>query len=112
MRKKLLKQDTRIFFSYLGKQCQLNDIMQELATYIDSSSDLQKFAGSFSLVGKRVNHKFESEDTHAEKWYTGTVVEYDSASKFHTIKCDGEADQCQFDLIVDIIIGDLVVMDN
>jgi len=112
MRKKLLKQDIRIFFSHFGKQRTLDDVVQELGRFIESSATSLKFADGFLLVGKRINHKFELEDTHVDKWYSGTVVEYDPVSKLHRIRYDGEEDECQFDITVDIILGDLVVIDD
>ena len=112
IRKKLLKQNIKIAFTHSGKQRPLNDIIQELGSYIDSSSDSLKIVDPFTLIGKRVNRKFEVEDTHLEKWYSGTVVDYDPVSKLHTIKYDGEEDHCQFDITVDYILGDLVVIDD
>ena len=112
MRKKLLKQDIRIFFSRSGKQRPLDDIVQEIGRFIDSSTTSLEFANGFLLVGKRINHRFELEDTHVDKWYRGTVVEYDPVSKLHTIRYDSEKDECQFDITVDIILGDLVVINE
>ena len=111
MRKKLLKQNIKIIFTHSGKHRPLNDIVQELASFIDSTSGLLKTIDPFTLVGKRVNHKFELEDTHLERWYSGVVVDYDPVSKLHTIKYDGEEDSCQFDITVDYILGDVVVVD-
>ena len=111
IRKKLLKQNIKIAFTHSGKQRPLNDIIQELGSYIDSSSDSLKIVDPFTLIGKRVNRKFEVEDTHLEKWYSGTVVDYDPVSKLHTIKYDGE-DHCQFDITVDYILSDLVLIDD
>ena len=47
-----------------------------------------------------------------DKWYSGIVVEYDSVGKLHRIRYDGEEDECQFDITVDIILGDLVIIDD
>ena len=112
MRKILLKQNIRIVFTHSGKHHPLKDIIQELASFIDNSSSSLKIIDPLTLIGKRVNHKFELEDTHLEKWYSGIVVDYDPVSKLHTIQYDGEEDQCKFDVIIDIILGDLVVTDN
>ena len=38
-----------------------------------------------------MNHKFEP---NIERWYSGIVVDYDPISKLHTIKYDGEEDNC------------------
>ena len=112
IRKKLLKQNIRIVFTHSGKQRPLNEIAQELASFIGSTSASLKIIDPFTLLGKRVHHKFELEDTHLEKWYSGMVVDYDPVTKLHTIKYDGEEDHCQFDVTVDYILGDLVVIDN
>lgn len=40
------------------------------------------------------------------------VVDYDPGTKLHTIKYDGKEDHYQFDVTVDYILGDLVVVDN
>ena len=112
IRKKILKQNIRIVFTHSGKHRPIDDVIQELASFIDSSSHSLNTIDPLTLVGKRVNHKFELEDTHLEKWYSGTVVDYDPVSKLHTIKYDGEEDHCQFDITVDYILGDLVVTDN
>ena len=83
-----------------------------MASFIDSSSDSLNIIDPLTLVGKRINHKFELKDTHLEKRYSGTVVDYDPVTKLYTIMYDGEEDHCQFDIIVDYILGDLVVADN
>ena len=112
IRKKILKQNIKIVFTHSGKHRPIDDIINELASFIDSSSDSLNIIDPLTLVGKRINHKFELEDTHLEKWYSGTVVDYDPVTKLHTIMYDGEEDHCQFDIIVDYILGDLVVADN
>ena len=81
LRKKVLKEDIKIFFSRLGKQRPLDDILQELGRFIDCSSTSHGFPDGFSLVGKRINHKFELEGSREDKWYSGTVVEYDPVEK-------------------------------
>ena len=56
-------------------------IVQELGRFIDHFATSLKFANRFALVGKQINHKFELEDSHVDKWYSGIVVEYDPVSK-------------------------------
>ena len=107
-----MKQNIRIVFTHSGKHRPIDDLIQELASFIDSSSHSLYTIDPLTLVGKKVNHKFELEDTHLEKWYSGTVVDYNPVSKLHTIKYDGEEDHCQFDITMDYILGDLVVTDN
>ena len=107
MRKKLLKQNIRIVFTHSGKHRPVNEIIQELAGFI--ASNPVNMIDPFSLVGKRINHKFELADSHLEQWYSGIVVDYNPISKLHKIKYDGEEDHCQFDITVDYLLGDLVV---
>ena len=55
LRKKVLKEEIKIFFSRLGKQRPLDDIMQELGRFIDCFSTSHGFPDGFSLVGKHIN---------------------------------------------------------
>jgi len=88
-------------------------IVQELADYIDTS-DLPLIVASTankptSLIGKRVEHKFEHEDTHEAEWYCASIVGYDPSTKLFEITYDCEEDSCNFDIILDLILGDLVI---
>ena len=57
-----------------------------------------------------VQHKFENEDTHEPEWYAGSIVGYNCATKLLELAYDGETDTCNFDVILDIILGDLVIV--
>ena len=88
-------------------------LYNELADYIDTS-DLPLIVASIaneptSLIGKRVEHKFEHEDTHEAEWYCGSIVGYDPSTKLFEITYDGEDNSCNFDIILDLIFGDLVI---
>ena len=65
--------------------------------------------GPTEFIGKRVQYKFENEDTREPEWYTGSIVGYNSATKLFELSYDGEVDTCNFDVILDIILGDLVI---
>ena len=51
-------------------------------SFIDSYSGLLKTIDPFTLVGKRMNHKFEPD---IERWYSGIVVDYDPISTNYQI---------------------------
>ena len=42
----------------------------------------------------------------------GTVAQLLPVGKLHGINFDGEEDECHFDITVDIILDDLVVLDD
>ena len=54
LRKKVLKENIKIFFSRLGKHRLLDDILQDLGRFVDCSSTSHGFLDGFSLVGKRI----------------------------------------------------------
>lgn len=62
------------------------------------------------MVGKNICHLFEINKMET-KWFTGTVLAYDNTIKTHKIKYDGEDDQCQFDLNIDLLSGDIKIID-
>ena len=43
------------------------------------------------------------------EWYHGTIVNYDAVEKEHKIQYDNEEDFCSFDLVLDLLSGDLEV---
>ena len=111
--KKVLDRKITITFTHSRSQRPVDVIVQELADYIDAS-DLPPTVTSISreptsIIGKCVEHKFEHEDTHEAEWYCGSIVGYDPCTKFFEIAYDGEEDTCNFDIILDLILGDLVI---
>ncbi len=113
--KKILKRNINIPFTYSRAQRPLDVIVQELGDYIEES-DLPPFVSSIvsnptSIIGKNVKQKFEHEDTHIIEWYCGSIVDYDALSKIFEIKYEGEEELCKFDIVVDLILGDLVIVD-
>ncbi len=113
--KKILKRNINISFTYCRAQRPLDLIVQELGDYIEDS-DLPPFVLSIvsnptSIIGKNLKQKFEHEDTHVIEWYSGSIVDYDTLSKIFEIKYEGEEELCKFDIIVDLILGDLVIVD-
>lgn len=111
--KKVLKRKIAIPFTQSRCQRPVDVIVKELAEYIDTS-DLPPIVTSLAseptnVIGKRVEHKFELEDTHEPEWYHGSVVAYDPSTKFFEIAYDGEEGTCNFDIILDLILGDLII---
>ena len=106
IRKKLLKENIRIPLSQNQKQRPVSDIQEDLMDYIVKNP--LPIVQPDSLVGKRIKHRFEiGEDS--DYWYSGTIINYDPVTHLHEVTYDGEEDHQFFELIVDIIIGDLVV---
>ncbi len=82
-----------------------------MADFIDHN-DLKYstyFQDPSSIVGKRIQHKFEIENSDKTEWFDGTIVGYDSIDKKHEIRYDGETEHCKFDLILDLLNGDLLI---
>ena len=75
IRKKLLKQNIDIKFSHSRRQRALSEIILELSDYIDQHfHELPIFLSDPSrLVGHRISHKFETEESNEVKWYTGNM---------------------------------------
>jgi len=105
IRKKLLMQDIKIPFSHSKNKRPVKQLVKELADYIISLSHIDPN----TLVGKQVKHKFKDEFTSEEQWYIGNVISYNTVSKLHEISYNGEDKHCHFDLIQDLIAGDLIV---
>ena len=112
MRRKLLNEKVPITFTCSGKQKSISYITKELSDYIDektSNSEYHVFLRDPRvLVGRKIEHKFN--DECQMMWYTGTVVDYCSTSKTHEILYDDEDEKYNFDLIIDLINGDLIII--
>ena len=68
------------------------------------------FQDPSTLVGKHIRHKFVVTETNCEEWYHGVVIDYDACEKKHDIQYDGEEESCKFDLILDLLTGDLQIL--
>ena len=112
IRKKILGQNIRIVFSHSRKQRPISEVVKELSKYIDqNSSECSELTEDpNSLVGKRISHKFETDDTREIVWYHGSVIGYDMATKTHEIVYEGEEEHCYFDITLDLLKGDLKVL--
>lgn len=118
IRKKILRQDIRIVFSHSRKQRPLNDIVKELSAFIDqNSSDCSGYIDDpFSMIGKKIQHRFEIDTYSAGEvkiiWYHGTIIDYDATTKSYEIEYEGEEEHCYFDLTIDLLNGDIKVLDS
>ena len=76
----------------------------------NTSKSLKFIQNPGSLVGRDVSHKFKVDETGEIRWYHGTVIGYDLATKLHQIEYEDEEEHCYFDLTLDLLNGDLKVL--
>ena len=112
IRKKVLGQNIRIVFSHARKQRPLSDVVKELSDYINENplESSEFIREPYNLIGRHIRHRFEI-DANQTKWYNGIVLGYNTTSKTHEIKYNGE-EHCNFDLTLDLINGDFEVLDD
>ena len=63
-----------------------------------------------SLIGTKVKQRFLDEVDGTPTWYSGTVIDYSHHEKAHCLAYEGESECCHFDLTLDFILGDLLVL--
>ncbi len=113
IRKKLLDQKTGITFTNHGKQKSLDVLISEVRKLIHKYSssastnavEIPADSSPYALVGHRIAHRFLSCDE--EKWYEGFVLTYNPQTQLHTVVYDGESENCYFNLMDDVLLGDL-----
>ena len=116
IRKKVLGQNVPITFTSNRRQRPVADITQELCDIIAKTSIPSEFAifleQPTTLVGKRIKQRFQDEGADPESctWYIGEVIGYRDADKTHCIHYDGEDEVCYFDLTIDFLNGDIVLL--
>ena len=113
IRRKLLGQNIHIVFSHSRKQRPLSEVTKELSDFIDAhipkcSSYIKEPTG---LVGKHIQHQFEIDDAGSVKWYCGKIIAFDASTNSHEVQYEGEEEHCFFDLTVDLLNGDIKVLD-
>ena len=113
IRKKILNETVLITFTKGGKQKPLQEIIQEVADFVDNSTAMSKYVSFIksprSLVGKHVQHKFD--DDGGMKWYFGYVTDYCKSSKRHEIVYEDDDDtRYSFHLLIDLLNGDLQLL--
>ena len=113
IRKKVLQQNISIPFTTKGKQRPLPVIIGEFSEYLlcDEIDNGSSSYTSESLVGHRVLHKFEVDTCSKEKikWFSGVIVSYNPVTSLHEIAYDEEEEHCFFNLLEDLLQGDLIV---
>lgn len=112
IRKKVLGQTVPITFSSNRKQRPVADVTQELCDFITKTipSEFTSFIEQpTTLVGKRIKQRFQDEPERYT-WYVGTVIDYRLSDKTHCIEYDGEEEVCYFDITIDFLNGDIVLL--
>ncbi len=110
VRQKVLNQKVVIPFTCSKKQRPIQDIIDELSQYIQrtSSSYVADVVNHpSSLTGKAIWHRFVREEQ--EKWYSGTIINYDFVSKLFELVYDDDVEHYFFDLMEDVNNGDLII---
>ncbi len=115
VRKKILHESINIPFTTKGKQRLLVNVIKELSAHLqcEGTSTVRhnpNLYTSESLVGRRVQHRFEVENE--EKWFSGVVVSYNPRARLHEIAYAYDDEHCFFNLQEDLSKGDLIVEDD
>ena len=103
-----MSQSVRIVFSHSRKPRPVSDLFKELSDFIEQNP--VECLDPTVLVGKHVSHKFELEDTRETRWYCGKVISYDPATKTHEIAYESEDEHCHFDVMLDLLTGDMTIL--
>ena len=115
IRKKLLGQNIHTVFTQSRKQRPLGDVIKELSEFIDQHApeclNYSIVKEPTTLIGKHIQHRFEVDNTGTVKWYHGTIIAFDPSTNSHEIEYGGEEEHCYFDLTVDLLNGDIKVLD-
>lgn len=115
IRKKVLGQSVPITITSNRRQRPITDIVQELRDFITHSlpAEFEPFLKQpMTLIGKKIKQRFqdESDDPDSCTWYIGTVTGYRASDKAHCIEYDEEDDVYYFDLTIDFLNGDIVIV--
>ena len=110
VRKKVVNQ------THLRKKRPLPELIREVKEFIASSDvhdidaplALHEHTDPFSLVGRRVYHRFIDEsNSDSEDWYERFILGYNATTKLHEIAYVEEEDNFHFNLMDDLVAGDL-----
>ena len=116
IRKKVLGQNVPITFTSNRRQRPVAEITKELCGIMIKTGVPSEFAPFLqqptTLVGKRIKQRFQDEGDDPESctWYVGRVIGYRDSDKTHCIDYDGEDEVCYFDLTIDFLNGDIVLL--
>ena len=45
-------------------------------------------------------------------WYSGAVIGCSNQRKMHCLVYEGESDEYHFDVILDVLLGDLIILEH
>ena len=115
IRRKVLGQTVPIVFTSNRKQRLLASIVTELCDFINKSTlpaqCLAFLEDPIALVGRQVKQRFQDEESGITTWYCGTVIDYCTSKRIHCVVYEGDDNQYHYDLAVDLVNGDLIVID-
>ena len=121
VRKKVMNQKVPITFTHLRKKRPLPELIKEVKEFI-AANPPNKYDGNevetplnmdpFSLVGRHVYHRFIDESTStstsgSEQWYEGFILGYNATTRLHEIAYVEEEENFHYNLIDDLVAGDL-----
>ena len=109
IRRKVLGQKIPIAFTAKRKQRSITVVSKELCEFVDENPLPEHIRNPTSLVGKKIKHRF-LEETGGSTWYFGTVIDYSEQEKTHCLKYEEDSEHYQFDLTIDLILGDLIIL--
>ena len=74
--------------------------------------NLYFFERPMTLIGKRIKQRFQDESNNPDNftWYEGTVTGYRAFDKAHCVEYDEEEEVYYFDLTIDFLKGDIVIV--
>ena len=62
------------------------------------------------MIGRKVKQRFLDEVDGTATWYSGTVIGYSHEEKTHCLMYEGESEHFNFDLILDLLLGDFIIL--
>ena len=116
IRRKVLGQTVPIRFTSNRKQRPLASIVTELYDFIKKSTlpaeCLAFLKDPIALVGRQIKQRFQDEESGIATWYCGRVIDYCTSKKIHSVVYEGDENQYHYDLAVDLLNGDSIVIDD
>ena len=110
--RKVLGQTVPIRFTSNRKQRPLASIVTELYDFINKSTlpaeCLAFLKDPIALVGRQIK---QDEESGIATWYCGRVIDYCTSKKIHSVY-EGDEKQYHYDQAVDLLNGDLIVIDD
>ena len=88
----MLHQGINVTFAQCRRQHPLNEIIKDVLDFLTKNPP--NIPDPISMVGRKICHKFELEETHEEHWYYGCVIGYDVATRLHEVIYDGDEEHC------------------